>query len=67
MQLAFYIGFGIHTLILLAIAGIGFMQASDFKYYNKKNLFIAYSFIFFILLTYVGSLLILMLIDFDTL
>gem|GEM_PF-5761225 len=64
MKIAFYIGFFIHTLVLLGLTGIAFMQSGDFKYFSEKNRFISYIFVFFILLTYIGSLVTLIAVDF---
>lgn len=64
MKLAFYIGFIIHTLLLFGLTGIALMQAGDFKYFNEKNKFISYIFVFLILFTYVASLIALIAIKF---
>ncbi|MBT6069058.1 hypothetical protein HOG48_04855 [Candidatus Peregrinibacteria bacterium] len=64
MKLAFYIGFFIHTLVLFGLTGVAFMQAGDFKYFSKTNQIVSYFFVFFILLTYVGSLIALLTINF---
>ena len=63
MKLAFYIIFGFHTLLLFALAGLAFMQSADFKYFSRTNYYISYVFVFFILLTYIGSLITLLAIE----
>lgn len=64
MKAAFYIAFALSTLLLLALTGIAFMQAGDFKYFNKKNRLISYFFVSMILTTCFASAIVLFRIDF---